>query len=323
MLEPVVNVWRAVRRSARASCVTAGVALSLAALSSCGGGSRIDPYQPNRILVWGDEISTLTSTGNNYAINGIQANATTVDCNMYPAWTQILASSFGMVFAQCNTGGVATPQATQFSAVNDHVADVVTKINSFFATDTLGPKDLAVIDVGMHDILDAYAQYPTVSSDALLAQMYAQGQALAGIINKIAAANGRVIFVTVHDLGLTPFAAAEQAAHNDIDRAAFLTQLTERFNAGIKIAVLNDGRYIGLVESDALVEGIYSNPAANGFVDRTTAVCTVAPPDCTSQTLVANTNATSYMWANSLLFSTAIHSRLGSIAVQRAHNNPF
>jgi hypothetical protein len=51
--------------------------------------------------------------------------------------------------------------------------------------------------------------------------------------------------------------------------------------------------------------------------------CTVALPDCTTQTIVTGANADNWLWADSLQMTPAGHRQLGATAERRARNNPF
>jgi hypothetical protein len=60
-----------------------------------------------------------------------------------------------------------------------------------------------------------------------------------------------------------------------------------------------------------------------GVADFTTPLCTVALPDCSTQTLVSGGVATTWLWADDRRLAFIAQSRLGALAVARAVGNPF
>jgi outer membrane lipase/esterase len=316
-----MRVWRA------------GLAvLALAALASCGSGEQVEPFEPTRILSFGDEQSLLvvgTNGTTKYSVNSFNTTTNLFECNTFPIWTQLLAANFGLTYEGCNPSSVANPQGRIFAAPNAKVADLQAQVNDFLQQgNVFGSRDLVTVFVGMHDIVEIYRQLdadPPPAVSTLLQQAKARGAALAGQINRIADADGRVVYTTIHDLGLSPFGRAEKArVPTGIDRAALLSDLTDEFNLGVKINARNDGRLIGLVTGDELSKIIVNNASVNGFTNVSTAVC--MPTDlltCTSATLVPEGSATTFYWAGSTYLSPGGHSQLGAAAINRARNNPF
>lgn len=302
-----------------------GVAVSLAVLASCGGsGQQVEPFAPTRVLVFGDEQSLLQPDGKKYSINALDANGA-LDCAAFPVWTQSLAANFGMVFPGC-PGTVAQPQGRMYATVNARVADVAAQINTHLGGDTFSRTDLVTVFAGLHDILDMYSQFPGRSRADLIQDAAAAGGALAAQINRIARADGRILYVTLPDLGRTPFALAERIANpGGIDRAALLTDLAKSFNDNLKALVINDGRFIGLVSEDDLSVAVTNNPGGSGYANVTDAACldTVALVDCTSATLVTNATATSFYWADKTHLSAGAQANLSQAALVRARGNPF
>jgi len=134
----------------------------------------------------------------------------------------------------------------------------------------------------------------------------------------------------VIDLGITPFAGAERAAHTDVDRAALLTHLTARFNALMRATIVNDGRKIGLILLDEHISVITKNPGLEGFTNFVDPVCdltksSLRPPsilDCTNLTLVPGGSG-AYLWADDRHLSATAQNSFAGIAITRAQNNPF
>jgi outer membrane lipase/esterase len=302
-----------------------GVAVGLAMLASCGGsGQQVEPFAPTRVLVFGDEQSLLQPDGKKYSINALDS-AGALSCAAFPVWTQSLAASFGMVFPGC-AGNVAQPQGRMYAAVNAKVADVAAQIDLHLGRDRFSRTDLVTVFAGLHDILALYAQFPGRSREDLIRDAAAAGGSLAAQINRIARADGRVLYVTLQDMGRTPFALAERVANpGAVDRAALLTELTRSFNETLKFSVINDGRFIGLVSEDELSVAVTNNPALSGYANVIDAACldTVALVDCTTSTLVQNATGTSYYWADKTHLSAGAQANLSQAAQVRARGNPF
>lgn len=311
------------RRSGRTLLAVAALA---AVLSACGGGtSQIEPFVPTRIMAFGDETSVITAQGQKYTVNGLDTTTLLPSCAVDPIWVQAVASGFGLIFPQCNPSNVAAPTGLMYARPGAKVADVQAKIDAHFSVSSFGPKDLATILVGANDVLELYAQFPAQSQASLIDAVKARGRALGNQVNRIANAGGRVIISTLPDMGVTPFALKEKAAKVDTDRAAFLSTLTTEFNTAMRLTIINDGRLIGLVLSDETILATVRFPAAFGYANVTDAACltTIAVQDCTSKTLVTGGSGATWLWATDVLLSPAGQTRIGSLALSRAKNNPF
>ena len=306
----------------RALAVVAATAL----IAGCGGGgtAQIEPFAPTRVIAFGDESGAILQSGKKYTINGLNADTRQLECRANPVWTQVLASGFNFVFSQCNTEFVALPQGIMYAALGNKVADVRDKIDQHLSNDRFGPKDLVSIMVGVNDILELYRQFPAQSRDSLVNEAKARGKLLAEQANRIANANGRVLVATIFDVGLTPFGWRERDQQTDIDRAAFLDELSAAFNISMRLNLLNDGRLIGLVLVDETVQQIARFPGAFGYSDVTTAACRseIAPQDCTTETLKIDATST-WLWAGDTLLGPTAQQRIGVLALTRAKNNPF
>ena len=316
--------WNGLRPAA-----TLGQCLSVALLVSCGGGEPIDRFVPTRLIAIGDETSVINSDGSKHTVNAVVTGTTALDCKANPVWVQSLATAYGLQFAGCpNTvGAVATAQ--MFAAAGAKVADVAAQVT---AVGAFAEKDLVPVLAGANDIFEQYALLDStvagvVQSEAVItARLEGLGEALAAQVNRIADAGGKVLISTVPDLGLTPFALAEDALLPG--RAALLTRLTKRFNAKLRIKITNDGRRIGLLLSDELVQAVVRNPGGSGFTNVIAPACDVLVATvvtaCTTATLVAGAvPPANYLWANDRLLGPNGHRLLGNLALTRAANNPF
>lgn len=302
-------------------------AATLVLLAACGGGgTQVDPFQPKRLIVFGDENSLLTPNGKRYAVNAtkLENGLTTVDCAANPIWLQTVAGGFGLVLAACNPNNAAV-NSLQYAEVGATTAKVRAQIDRHFAGGGVNARDLITVFVGVHDILELYAQFPAQTGSQLVAQAGERGRALAAQVNRLANANGRVLILTIPNLGITPFAIAERAARTDTDRLELLRALSNEFNRQLRLSLLDDGRLIGLVLADELADGLaqFPNSPSVNFSNVSQGVCAVALPDCTDQTLVPTGDARGWMWADSLRMGTLAHSLIGSSALTRAARNPF
>ncbi len=303
-------------------------------LASCGGGnSQVDPFKPTRVLAFGDELSLIEADGRKHSINGfkqitaadgtVTESATELDCTRLPVWTQSVANSFGLPFANCL--GTATTAGGQILArTGNKVADLAAQIAAVQGA-AFNDDDLALVMIGMHDVLELYAQYPARGKAELITAAEARGVALGQQINALALRGPAVVVLTVYDLGLTPFALAQNTSTGDATRSALLTQLTAAFNDSMSITLINDGRLIGLALPDIDLQNNVKFPSSFGLTNATAAACRTDAvlPGCTTKTLVDTATATTWLWADSLHPSPAFQARLAAAAETRARSNPF
>lgn len=304
----------------------------MALMAACGGSSTgaIQRFQPDRMMVMGDELSVLLPDGRKYSVNALTTGTTTLDCAGNPLWVQTVASVFGLTFSQCNPNAASATAAQMYAQPGAKAADVAGQIDRALAAGAFGETQIVTMYFGLNDILELYAQYPAKSQSELLAAVRERGVGLGLQVNRVARSGPAVLIVTAPDLGLAPFGAAETAAKPEPTgmptRARFLSQLTDSFNAGLRVTIINDGRLIGLVSSDQMVRDI--QPPFNaffGFTNLSTPMCRAGatPPNCASDTLVEGADTASWGFATDTLFGPALQSRLGQIAASRAVRNPF
>ena len=324
--------------TARSLRVAGGVLAAALIVAACGGSSSRETFAPARLIAFGDESSVITSDGHKYTVNAVDATTGAYLCNTNPIWIQVLASAYGFGFAQCKPEGVTNEQALMRAAVGAKVADLSAQIDAFLLNvGDFTSKDLVTVLVGTNDIVEQYQAYDSQGEAAITATLTARGAAVAGQINRIANAGGKVLAVTVPDVGLTPYALAEKAAHTDVDRAALLQRLSAAFNTALRLKLINDGTKIGLIIEDELIQA-YVNAGTNaGLADWTDHACDPATgglpisgtvPNCTTNTLFTNASGlkadpATWLWAGDVLLTPVGHARLGSAALSRAQNNPF
>ena len=299
-------------------------------LASCGGGTQVERFAPTRQVSLGDESSLINPDGGKYTVNAtVSSTDATLVCGNNPVWVQVLAGAYGFVFAQCNPGAAAVTAVTH-AVLGAKVADIPAQAALL---GTLTGSELITVLAGANDIIAQYKRYPGVGVDQLYAELESAGASLAAQVNAIADAGGKVLIATVPDLGLTPYALDQRAGNTDVDRAVLLTQLTARFNAKLRANINNDGRRIGLLLADEMVQTIVKFPATYAFLNVTAAACLnateVPATTCTSYTLQPATadalaaGANTWLWADKLQLSPGGHNRLGALAATRAAGNPF
>ena len=314
---------RTAPRAGRALGALAALATAVV-VAACGGGtSQSVVFVPDQYVAFGDDTSAIRADGRRFTVNPISALGGALDCAAEPIWTQAVAKQFNFVFKECNPDGGTEFKALMRAAGGAKAADLQSQIDTQLAAGGFAAKSLATVMVGTNDVLELYARYPQQSEEQITTELRARGEFIAAQVNRLAGLGVRVIVSTVPDVGLSPFALQQKAAFTDTDRSALLTRLVAALNGRIRVNILNDGRFVGLVLADEAVQTIARVPSAFSVTNATTAVCTVAVPDCTSQTLVASGTSAAWLWADDRRLAYAGQARLGALAVSRAVGNPF
>lgn len=321
----VTRCWR--------RATAAGLALAAAVVvGACGGATeQFDPFVAQRVFAFGDETSLLESDGRRYGVNGLDNTVTpnVFNCNFNPLWVQNIAAFYGYVFAECNLATPpAEPKAFMRAALGAKVADVAAQVESQ-ALAGVRDKDLALVAVGINDVLELYETFklnPAMSEAALLAEAGARGEQLAAVVNRLVDLGAKVIVSNLPDMGMSPYARAEALANaaGGSDRAALITRLTTAFNERLGVKVLLDGRFVGLVQMDLRTQSAARSPASFGLVDVSNAVCAVALPGCDDTTLVTGASSSAaYLWADGTRMAPGGQVQLTELAFQRVQRNPF
>jgi phospholipase/lecithinase/hemolysin len=182
---------------------------------------------------------------------------------------------------------------------------------------------------------EVYLPNPTTATyDAVIAELRLRGFHLAQFVNdltRLEVTGPKVIVSTMPLMNLTPYALQQALAHPDVPVLNALSNFSQAFNTAMRAGdsrngfkgIENDGRFIGLVELDAILNAGVGNPSRYGLTNVTQAVCAVELPDCDTNTLVANGNATTWLWASNLWMGSTAHLNLGNFARGRALGNPF
>lgn len=324
------------------------LALVAPLLASCGGESLV-PFNPARLIVFGDEASVITAgatptQGRKYTINAFDATNNVVNCGSNPIWIQVLALGYNISFPECQlpadafvVGQIRAIAGAKAGGSGDiDLTAQVTRQLDLAVVDGGGitNTDLVTVYAGVNDIVAAFERYKAgASADAAVADVEAAGETLAAQVNRIAAAGGRVIVSTVPDVGVTPYAVSRT-----LEDAELLTTLTGRFNARLLVTINNNGRLIGLIELNPYLISVVANYLAYGILNVTEAGCLPADAlNCTSEfsslnpQLVLDAKSTDpvsdpsylWLWATATQLSPKGHAQLGNLALSRAVNQPF
>ena len=324
--------------------VLAPAALAASLLAACGGGTeQVTAFQPDRLLVLGDENSMIEDfvdaegkhDGFKYGINDRSAT-TTGKCQSLPNFAQSVAALYGFAFAQCNPTDIA-PKAFILARRHGKAEDATDGLAQQLAgVSNLGKADLVMVMVGSNDIIELYERTRTgMSSADALAEAGRRGAVAAEQVNTVLASGARALVITVPDLGLSPYAV--NANKTNPAASSLLSNLTFNFNALLRTS-LNppDGRYWGLVLADDIVAAMHKLPASflTAPAVPNVAACAIAVGQsadavatavlgCTTTNLVTGANASSHLWASDRHLAPSAHSRIGSQAQSRAATNPF
>ena len=168
------------------------LAAALGGAVACGGGGdTVNSFDPQRLIVFGDEASVLSGppatvpgpaldaaapVGSKYSINALDVPASSTapgedlepkagdaanlgsgygNCESNALWIQDLASNYNFGFEQCKADRPV--RAATFAVAGAKVAGVKAQIDAFLQSDRFGPNDLVAIYVGLNDILEIYA----------------------------------------------------------------------------------------------------------------------------------------------------------------------
>lgn len=324
----------------RARRAIVGLAMPLL-LAACGGGTeQITPFEPHRYFAFGDEMSVLTKQaplGRKYTVNGVGADGVTPDCAANTAvqpsllWTQLLGSTYGFIFAECNPANVPVT-AFGYAAPGAKADDFVAQLAAAGAVHgRFGCHDMVSVLIGANDVIDLYenvylANPTAATANAVSNELSARAARLAQAIADLTANNGaNAIVSTIPMMNLTPYARLQAVVHPNVNAPGVLSQFSTAFNTSLRTHIPNDGSRWGLVELDAMTNAAINNPAGYGLTNVVNAICTTAAPDCdnVAADLVPGSNPTTWLWATDRWIGWQGHSRLGSFARARATGNPF
>ena len=333
-----VDRWRAVAlRSSLVILTTVGALL----LSSCGGSGQSGQskrFKPTRMIVFGDEASLLSTqppgtvtNAAKYTNNGFdQATNSTLDCRENRLWVQYLADEYSLVFAECNPAN-ATATAQMRATAGAKVADLATAVDAFLAASAPVPTDLITMMVGTNDIVELYTSVSSsaITQNAAVAEAARRGELFGVQINRLTNSKnkqGRVMYSTVPEVGLTPFGVGKSLADQSL-----LNSLTTSFNNAMRSTVDINGRSNAFLDTAQRFRNIIDfvrkgKSVSNSNVTNVTVAACLDPVNlltCTNNTLVSGATSTDHIWAGNINFSAAGHILIGNDAVDLATSLPL
>ena len=296
----------------------------------------------------GRRLTDTVPLGRKYAVNTLNSDNTSLDCGTRRIWHQQVADEYNFGYLECNPSGLLNNAAKIYAAPGAKTEDLIAQLararleNAGEWSNT----DLFTVLVGANDVIDLYenvylANPGSDSYNAVIAMLRARGIGLARFINELTrgeVSGPKVIVSTIPLMNLTPYAIKQAALHPDLNVRGVLQDFSTTFNTAMRAGdsrngfsgIINDGRFIGLVELDGILQAGVDNPGNYGLTNVTQGVCAVELPNCvvsgtdsTQGTLVPNGNADTWLWASDLWIGTTAQLRLGSFARGRALGNPF
>jgi outer membrane lipase/esterase len=311
--------------------LTALAPAALLALAACGSGTIESQFVPTRVLAFGDGLTDLGQKGTRYTVNSVPLNDASLSI-----WAQFVALDYGLGLSKASTGGTdyATGNA-RIVAKPDAAGDATTptvneQIDTFLATNTLGPNDLVLLNGGISDIIVQMAalRAGSQSTAQAVANVRQAGSDLAAQAKRLVAAGAQHIgIVGAYDLGRSPWAAA-------IGQQALLSTMSTEFNNGLLVGIVDQGKNMIYVDAALLFNLMTGNPTLYTLTDVTTPVCTSVDPGpgigiganqvnsalCTTSTIIAGVNFTTYMFADAVYPGPIAQSKLGDVAFQKIHS---
>jgi len=258
-------------------------------------------------VVFGDSLSDAGQYGSRFTTN--------------PGFTAAMdvAQAFGFSVTPSFVGGTAFAQGgarvnsqsltIPSNAPNFSIADQVTL---FLAAGPIDPNALIQIQGGANDILQLafLASIGQIPPSQVQTGTVQAALDLAAQVARLKAAGARyVVLQNVPDVGKTPRASASNAQ-------ATFTALSDLFNTTLAAAINRAGLQVIPVNSFKLLQEVVANPAAFGFVNATTPVCTTTNAAlCTPSTLRDPQGAATWVFADDIHPTTAMHALAAAAAV--------
>ncbi len=304
------SFWTALTRRLR--LVPAWVCLgAVAALSACGAGTTFEPLTtPSRLIVFGDGMADLGQIGGTrYTINDGTANI----------WVEQVASSYSQTMTVSAIGGFGYAQGNALVDTAGSAPSIAQQFTAFLTSTALTSKDIVLIDGGTTDLSLLAQQYVAgtiASSTALNASATAAGIALAAQVRRVVVSGGKQVAVMdAYDMGKSPY-----AINNTV--TAVIQGATRAYNDALKIAIVDLGSNVLLLDREAYINLVVASPASylgTGAIANT-AVCIVTANLCNNSTLVSGANPLLYLFADQFYFTPAAQRLIGNYAYSKIRN---
>lgn len=293
-------------------------------LAACGGGGDVvSKFNPTRLVVFGDALSDTGQRGGvQYTVNSNPVN-----------WTDVVAAAYGLPVAPSSAGGtsyaigsarVATNPDAQGNAATPSIAQ---QVSTFLAAGGPQANDLILLQGGIADVIaEVQAEANGLqTSPTTQANVAAAGRALGDQLRRLVGAGAKHVGVTgVYNLGRTPWSTAT-------GRNAQLEDLSNRFNNALLVSIIDFGSTTLYVDSALFFNLVTSAPAAYGFVDVTSTLCTsvdpgvgigvgpnqVSSPLCTASTVNTALTPATTLYADPVYLTSSSHGLLGNLVASR------
>jgi outer membrane lipase/esterase len=293
-------------------------------LAACGSGTTESQLTPARVVAFGDGFADLGQAGNRYTVNDGVINVWSEHVAFAFALPLVAASKGGKSYAVGHARVVAKPD----DVGNNATPTVKEQIDTFLATDAIGPNDLFIVNAGASDLIAEGAKVASggQTADQMVANARQAGKELGGQVRRLVNAGAKfVVLVGPYNLGRSPWAAA----------TGLKTQLENasgRFNDDMLISIVDLGANVLYVDAALHYNLMTSSPASYELSDVVTPVCTSVDPGpgigigagqvssalCSPSTLLPGvTDYNSYLFADKVYPTPRGHAKFGEYAYQR------
>ena len=293
-------------------------------LAACGSGTTESQLVPARVIAFGDGYADLGQAGNRYTVNDGLINV----------WTEHVAFAFALPLVAASKGGTsyavghARVVAKPDDVGNNATPSVKEQIDTFLATNTIGPNDLFIVNAGTSDLIVEGARVASGSetTDQMVANARQAGRDLGGQLRRLVNAGAKFVVVAGPiNLGRSPWAIA----------TGLKTQLetaSGRFNDDMLISIVDLGANVLYVDAALQYNLMTAQPASYEFSDVVTPVCTSVDSGpgigigagelnaslCTPSTVLAGVaDYNVYLFADKVYPTPRGHAKFGEYAYQR------
>lgn len=225
-------------------------------LAACGGGNIVDPFQPTRMVVFGDGFAALGTGNDRYTINDGSTNI----------WTLQLASRYGLAASAVVSAATGNARVTATTGATGAGATptVATQVSNFLTTGG-GPLsgDMIVINAGTADIVAEAANSSTARTNIMQA-----GTAMGTLVQDLVRAGAkRVVVVGPYNLGVSPWATAT-------GQTSTLQGYSIDFNNALLIAISSlDNRQVQFVNLAQYFQQAAVSPSSFGLSNSIDLAC--------------------------------------------------
>jgi outer membrane lipase/esterase len=304
---------------------TLGAMVIAAALSGCGSGSIVSPFQPTRVVALGDGFSDVGQLGTNrrYTVNDSSSNN----------WAQAFAVGYGLTLSPSATGGQGYAQGnaritSAVDAAGGSAPSITQQISNYLAQGTPLAGDLVLVNGGASDVVAQMTAFKagTITEAAMTAAVIQAGAQMGQQIRRLVNAGAsRVVIAGLPNLSKTPWAITlgETTRLSSLSTALNDALLSEIWDLGNNVFFVDMAYYVNIVTAAPV------NYLGAGAV-ATTPVCTSADNAatngigtglgqvnaslCDATTLVSGANHNVYVFADALHFTPAMHRLLAAYA---------